>query len=173
MNTEERKYLLNVLKKSEEKLLTTIEELSEAQFMQKKSAEHWSFANVIEHIILVDQSVLHGIKAKAQDPPETIPETFPKEKLLKVTTNRTTKVKAPPFGMPKDAFDNKEEAIEEFKKHRTGIEYFVENTDFPLKRIAFQHFIFGLINGEGWIAFMAGHCNRHILQMEEMKAALV
>lgn len=172
MNAEERNYLLQVLQESEELLLATIDEVSEEQFLQKESPSGWSLAEIIEHIIKIDQSVLHGIKHKAQDPPETIPKTFLKEKIIKAVSIRSTKVPSPEYGIPEGIFESKEDAINEFKIHRAGIESFVKNTDFPMKRIAFKHFALGLLNGEGWITFMAGHCHRHILQMEEIKTAL-
>ena len=81
--------------------------------------------------------------------------------------NKAFKVKAPTFLEPKGIFKTKDEAFVAFRNNRAIIEEFVATTDLPLEKIAFKHFVFGLLNGKNWIAFMASHCNRHIEQIKE------
>lgn len=168
MTNTDISYLLETLQQNKAHLITTLENVTDEQFVQKLASDKWSLAEIVEHIMLVDNSVMGGIRAKGKNPPETVPVTFPKEKLLRAATVRTTKVSAPKYAMPKGIFTTKNQALSTFRAHREKIEKFVQTTDLPMERIAFKHFIFGLINGIGWITFMAAHGERHILQMKEL-----
>lgn len=168
MNTTERTYLSNLLKESEAKLIAALEGTNDEEFVAKPFEDRWSLAELVEHIMITDKSLLRGIhKQAAKELEDTVPVTSPDEKVAKAAMNRTVKVKAPPFLEPKGIFKTKSEAFAAFRKNRAIIEEFVATTDLPLEKIAFKHFIFGLLNGKNWIAFMAAHCNRHIEQMNE------
>lgn len=171
MDTIKRTYILNVLKESENDLLSVTEQVNEAGFMFKADEQTWSMAEIVEHLVLLDSGLLQSIKKKGENIKDTTPETLSNEKILKLTPRRETKIPAPEHFVPKGRFKSKTQAIEAFRQSRSVIENFVETTDLPLERIAFKHFLLGLINGEGWIVFMAGHCNRHIAQMKETKDA--
>lgn len=172
MTNTDISYLLETLQQNEAHLMTTLEKVTDEEFVQKSASDKWSLAEIVEHIMLVDNSVMGGILAKGKNPPETIPETFPKEKLLRVSTARTTKVPAPKYAIPKGIFTTKTQALSAFREHRAKIETFVQTTNLPMERIAFKHFAFGLINGIGWITFMAAHSERHILQIKELLAEI-
>ncbi|MFK7904318.1 MAG: hypothetical protein AB8B69_04295, partial [Chitinophagales bacterium] len=66
-------------------------------------------------------------------------------------------------------FKNKTEAIQAFAAIRSKVVNFVETTELPLEQITFKHFFLGSLDGKGWIAFMDGHCQRHTLQIQELK----
>lgn len=166
MDTIKRNYLLNLLKESEAELLSFIQKLDEAAFLSKPTEDAWSVAELVEHIMITDTSLLQGIKKKGENIPDTTPETMSNEEILKFVPNRNKKVTAPSFLVPKGRFTSKTQAIAAFRKNRAIVEHFVKTTDWPLERIAFKHFIFGLINGEGWIVFMVAHCQRHLEQMK-------
>lgn len=169
MDTTERTYLSNLLKESEAKLIAALEEVNDEKFVAKPSETQWSLAELVEHIMLTDKSLLSGIQVQAaKELKPTIPKTTPDEVVAKGALNRTQKWKAPSFLEPKGIFQTKEEALTAFRNNRAIIEGFVETTDLPLEQIAFKHFAFGLLNGKNWIAFMAAHCNRHVEQIKEM-----
>ncbi|MGB0929312.1 MAG: DinB family protein [Chitinophagales bacterium] len=168
INTTERTYLSNLLKESETKLIAALENTNDEDFVAKPFEDRWSLAMLVEHIMITDKSLLRGIyKQAAKELGDDIPKTSPDEKVAKAAMNRTIKVKAPSFLEPKGIFKTKKEAFAAFRKNRAVIEEFVATTDLPLEKIAFKHFVFGLLNGKNWIAFMAAHCNRHIEQIKE------
>ncbi len=172
MNTIERTYLSDLLKESEAKLIATLEGVNDEEFTTKPSETRWSLAELVEHIMLTDKSLLKGIhKQAAKHMEENPPITEADEEVAKKAMNRTVKVKAPSFLEPQGIFQTKSEALAAFRSNRAIIEEFVATTDLPLEKIAFKHFIFGLLNGKNWIAFMASHCNRHIEQIIEIKSA--
>ena len=167
MVAAERTHLLEILQASEANLVAMLNETSEDLFLYKPNEDTWSMAELVEHLLNTDAGLLVSIQKKAEDIQDTMPDVFPIEKIVRVVSNRTHKVKAPDFLIPKGQFKNKAEAIAAFRKNRATIEDFVATTDFPMDKIAFKHFALGLIDAKGWIIFMAGHCERHLLQMGE------
>ena len=87
--------------------------------------------------------------------------------IVNKVTNRTRRIEAPKYFVPQGIFTNKTTAIEGFKEHRAAIVAFINTTELPLKFIGFPHPLLGMLNGVDWFVFMAGHCERHRLQMEE------
>ncbi|GEM_PF-3201596 len=94
------------------------------------------------------------------------------EKIVDRVADRSRKIPAPKYFIPKGMFATKAEAVAGFKKLRVSIDEFIQTTELPLKLIGFPHQIFGVLNGVDWLVFMAGHCERHRLQMEEFKPDL-
>lgn len=171
MDKAKRTYIINVLKESEKALLSVVQQVEEDGFLFKKDENTWSMAEIIEHLIIIDTGLLQSIKKKGETIRNTTPETISNEFILKMTPQRQQRVPAPEHFVPQGRLKTKAQAIQAFQQSRSVIESFVETTDLPLEKIAFKHFLLGLINGEGWIIFMAGHCNRHIEQMKEVKTA--
>ena len=170
MSNEERKELITLLQESEAELLATIEEVSEFTFINRMAKNTWTIAEIVEHIIIADTGLLRSIQKKGQDIRDTIPEVKPNGWIVKATSNRKVKVTAPHYLLPKGLFTSKEMAIQAFRKNRATVEDFINTTELPLEKIAFKHFALGLLNGKGWIAFMAGHCRRHTMQIKEIIA---
>lgn len=172
MNSEEKKTLLAQLEKSKESLFTTLENVNKALFLYQPPNDRWSIAELVEHIILVDQRVLNGIQKFGSTPSEEeIITPFDNGELVKLVGTRTRKVEAPVYFIPKGTFLTKEAAIEAFEAHYASIYDFMNTTDLPLKRIGFPHALLGVLNGVNWLAFLGGHCDRHVEQMEEIKEA--
>jgi hypothetical protein len=168
MTIAERADLIQVLKNSETRLTERIAAVDEELFQFKPDAQTWSMAELVEHLAITDQGLLAGIIKKGERLYEEMPETFPNEKIIKATSNRKVKVKAPAHLVPQGRFKTKEMAVKGFRANREKVENFVNTTDLPLEKIAFPHFALGLIDGKGWITFMSGHCQRHTDQMEEI-----
>lgn len=171
MTGEERTNLIQVLKNSETRLTEKIATVDEDLFQFKPDAHTWSMAELVEHLAITDQSLLAAIIKKGERLYEEMPETFPNKKIIKATSNRKIKVKAPDHLVPQGRFKTKEMAIQGFRANREKVENFVATTDLPLEKVAFPHFALGLIDGKGWITFMSGHCQRHTDQMEEIVEA--
>lgn len=171
---KEKEICLKSLADTQKALLSTIELVSEEQFIAQPAKDKWSMAELVEHIILVDNSILKGLhKFGATPSTEPIVSKLAIENIVSAVSNRSRKIPAPKYFIPKGVFTTKAAAIEGFKGHRAKIDEFIKTTDLPLKFVGFPHPIFGMLNGLDWFVFMAGHCERHRLQMEEGKADLV
>ena len=170
MKTAERAEILSHLQKSRADLLQSVSDINGTDFIQKASNEIWSIAEIVEHLVLIDESLFNSILYKAEQIPDTTPETVPNEKILYVVPNpKYGKVAAPENLVPQSTYNSKEEALMAFNTNRDRIENFVKTTDLPLERIAFKHFALGLLNGKNWLVFMAAHCQRHINQIRDLK----
>ena len=174
MTIEERIEILQHLQQSRTDLLDIIADISEEDFMKKSSDDVWSIAEVLEHLVLIDESLYNSILYKSQNIPETTPETTPNGKILHVVPNpKYGKVTAPKHITPQTIYTSKSEANTAFNKSRDTIEEFTKTTDLPLERIAFCHFSLGLLNGKNWLVFIAAHCQRHIYQIQNLKKAFI
>lgn len=168
MHTLEREKYLSHLQESEKALLDAVTNLTDEQFIAKPTTDQWSIAEVIEHVIKVETGVIDYLKnfgastEKLDNPPNN-------EEILQRSQNRTTKVTAPKLFTPSGLFKDKAKAIATFQKTRQTTEDFVQNTTLDLKAVSFPHQRFGLLNGENWLMFIAGHCLRHVQQIELLK----
>lgn len=159
---------LKILEDNQHALFQMLEKVSGDLFLYEP-AEKWSIAQLVEHIILVENGVLGGIKKVGTHPKEAvINKPVTEEQFKQILHNRARKIEAPEKYVPKGIFTTKASAIKAFKEHRENIADFVNTTDLPLAYIGFPHFALGMLNGFDWLAFMAGHCERHIAQMEEI-----
>lgn len=172
MTLEERTEILQHLQQSRTDLLNSISDIDNEYFMKKPADDIWSIAEVIEHLVLIDESLYKSILLKAEKIPDTTPETTPNSKILYVVPNpKYGKVVAPKHITPQTIYNSKEEALMAFNTSRDRIENFAKTTDLPLERIAFRHFSLGLLNGKNWLVFIAAHCQRHINQIRNLKKA--
>ncbi len=170
MDITEKNYLLNILKESQATLFTAIEDVDEASFLQKPAEDQWSMAEIVEHLVTTDTGLLHRIQKGNIKMEDFAAQTVSNERIVKAVTSRDIKATAPSFLIPQGRFKSKAEAMEAFAAIRAKVSNFVETTDLPLEKIAFKHFLLGSLDGKGWVAFMAGHCHRHTLQIQELKA---
>ena len=171
MTKTERTYLLDLLQQSELALINVLQDVSLSTFLYQADGK-WSMAEIVEHLMITDTGIFKGIQKKAQRLLEEAPNTLAPEVVFSTIASPTRKVKAPEFVEPKGIFKNKEAALQAFLASREAITNFLSTTDLPLEKITFPHFVLGLLNGKGWIAFMAAHCERHVEQMERIKMEL-
>jgi|GEM_PF-4965945 len=61
MNKAEKEVCLKSLADTQKALLDTLETVSDKQFLARPAEDKWSMAELVEHIILVDSSILKGI----------------------------------------------------------------------------------------------------------------
>ncbi len=169
---EDIAFVLEQLDKSEAAVQQILSTLTEEQFIFKADEETWSISENLEHVILFDRGVFGTIVKLSKNMRDTYPEGTPaKEVLMKIMTKRATKVKAPEFAVPTGKYTNKEELFNQFVAQHNTIKTFVQNFDGDLRKVAFKHFLIGLIDGIGWLTNIAGHCMRHVIQMKEIMEA--
>jgi hypothetical protein len=86
-----------------------------------------------------------------------------------MVVNRSSKAKAPEPLRPTGKWGTRDELINQFKERRERTIAYVEKTQEPLR-----HHVspgpFGELDAYQWILFLSGHSERHILQIQEIKA---
>src|SRR5262245_25695160 len=173
MTEKDREYAINQLKASREKFVNAVAGLSEAQLMFKTAPDRWSVSEVAEHITLAEDFLFNIYNTQVLKSPAT-PDKERKlndEQVLNLMSDRSRKAQAQePLKPGKNAWPNINETMQEFEKRRARTLAFVKTTDIDL-RSHFSPFGPGVeIDALQWILVISGHVDRHVLQINEVKA---
>lgn len=174
MEATERKLVLDHLTGSRKRLLDAVNGLSAEQRTFKPAEDRWSVAGCVEHIILVEGFVLHTIQTTLQTPPE------PAEKQAEVRRKdpiviervpaRIRRVMGPPAVHPTNRWPDFEELLDQFETTRQRSVTFATGTESDLRSHFFPHPFIGDMDCYQWLLFLGLHCERHVRQLEEVKA---
>jgi hypothetical protein len=174
MTPTERDRAVAYLEQSRTALLSATEAFTEAQWRFKPSPEEWCPAECVEHIALVERMLLRRIQdgvSGPADPEEVLAAAAGKEDLiLKMVPGRGRKVKAPEPARPSNRFADSASLLSFFTEIRENSIAYVRTTNDPIRTRTFPHFVFGPLDGYQWIIFMAAHTERHLNQLNEVKA---
>ncbi len=169
----ERDFALSALHGSRKLFLDAVEGLSEAQLKWKPDAKTWSVMETAEHIV-ASEEMLAGQAEKAMQSPADPARKQPNpramdEKILAGVKDRSQKAQAPDGLVPKGRFRTIAGLTAEFRKLRDRNIAFVRETQLDLR----SHFApspMGDLDALQWYILMAGHTERHVAQIEELKA---
>lgn len=154
-------------------IVKSLNEQSKAQAEFKPSEKDWSILECAEHIFLVNKNVS---KIIATPPPteksENIKtELFSEQKLnILLVSNRAFKVAAPDYVIPNGHFMNVSDAVQNINSIIDKIIFFLNTNDIELEAQLIKHPLLDVMTKVDWIHFMLVHTNRHMLQIEELKA---
>ncbi|MCS7043570.1 MAG: DinB family protein [Bryobacteraceae bacterium] len=169
----ERDYALSALHASRKLFLDSVEGLSDAQLRWKPDARSWSVMEVAEHIV-ASEEFLAGVAQKALQAPADPSKKQPKPremdaKILAAVADRSQKAQAPEGLVPKGRFRSIGELTAEFRRLRDRNIAFVRETSADLR----SHFApspMGDLDALQWYIFLAGHTERHVAQIQELKS---
>ncbi len=175
MTSAERDRAVAYLKETRAALVNSTQGLTEAQWRHRPSPEEWSIGDCVEHLAIVEASLLRGIQRMASAPaaPEDqIALAAGKEDLIaKAVPSRGRRVKGPPEAMPKGEWTDAETLLARFIEVRERVIVYAATTADPIRTRQFPHFVFGPLDGFQWLIFMAAHSERHRRQLEEVKTS--
>lgn len=173
LNKQERKFAVMQLKDTRADLLRSVKGLTDAQLNFKPSRNQLSIKECVYHITTVENS-MWGLLDNMMKQPST-PE---KRGLITVTDiglynnidakNQPIEI-AEKLQPDNDSWQNTAAAISTFKAMRNEQLKYTKTTTEDMR----NHLIempFGWIDSYQLILFIAGHTNRHIQQIEEIKA---
>ncbi len=171
LSNQERKFAIGQLKDTRTELFASVKGLTENQFNFKPSVEKWSIKECLNHINLTETEVWDKLDAAMKEPatPEKRLELqISDEYVLKVIAElRTDHMTTEPSPTNKIGLPSTSEAFSAFKSTRAEHLKYVKTTTGDLR----NHFIqlpIGWVDCYQAIIFMAGHCNKHILQIKEV-----
>ena len=168
----ERKYLLDFMVKTKERLLMDVKGLTPAQLNFKSDSSRWSVAECVEHITITENSnmgrVTEGLKTVA-DASKRSQITMKDEDILRRYSDRSNKRKTGEALEPKSRFGSHEETIKAFLKKRNVNIDFVKTTRHDLRNRT-TTYSFGTIDLYQCILALTAHSERHIIQLEEVMA---
>tara|TARA_R110002124_G_scaffold227889_1_gene393216 strand:- start:122695 stop:123297 length:603 start_codon:yes stop_codon:yes gene_type:complete len=153
-------------------LLNNLKGLSEAQLNFKSSPDSWSIAECTEHITISEENIFGMIETALKTPADASRRSEVKmsdEQILSMTADRSTKVKTSEAFEPSGKYGSHEETLVAFKKKRKSNMQFVASTEEDLRN-HYSETPFGIIDAYQVLLFMSAHTERHVLQIEEIKA---
>ena len=173
METAERELALHHLAASRERLLRAVEGLSEEQRSFRVAEDRWSVADCVEHLVVVEAFVFGTMKRVLAGPPEPAKQAEVRGKeqvILEAVPSRNRKVKGPAAVMPTQRWPRFEELLREFETVRGRTVQFATETQDDLRSHFFPHPILADLDCYQWLLFLGTHCERHVRQLEEVKA---
>ena len=165
------------LQQAESGLTGAIKGLSEAQWAFRPAPDKWSIAQIVEHVMFVQERVLGPVReqlANAPAAPGTHDSKVVDDIVINKFPNRLSKFRSP-FDPVGDLV--RSEAHERFLKNCRALEDFLESTpdlrehaleSVPLKAVSKGAYEW--MDGYQWILAAAAHTDRHTKQVLEVQA---
>jgi hypothetical protein len=173
LNKKDRKTAVSLMKDTKAEVLKSVKGLSEAQLNFKASPDKWSVKECMYHIAISEKNLwdLMEKTMKAQPNPEKRSEIkTTDEQIVKMMEDRSFKVKTQEAFEPKNTpYKSLDEATEAFKNQRAEhIKYLKTSTE-DLRNHVVQ-MPFGWLDCYQLCLMVASHSNRHMQQINEVKA---
>ena len=173
MSSDERKFAIDYYLKTKDRLLKDLKGLNETQLSFKADTSHWSIYECTEHIALSENAIWQWIQMTENQPatPDKRGEVkLTTEQVIKRMTDRSHKAKTVPFLEPEKKFPDTKTASQAFLSRRDSTIYYIRSTQDDLKDHFIQHPALGTIDLYQALIYLAAHCERHTLQIEEVMA---
>jgi hypothetical protein len=169
----ERKFALTELKDTKNEVLKSVKGLSDAQLNYKASPDRWSITECIYHITLSEKALWDQFTGAMKDSPKPDERKEIKvsdEELIRMVKDRSKKVQTFDQLKPETAtWKELPEALGAFKAARTDHIKYAKSTTEDLRNHIIQ-LPFGKVDAYQFILFVAAHSDRHLQQINEIKA---
>jgi hypothetical protein len=172
LSKKERKFAAEHMKSTKVELQDAIKGLKANQLNYKVSADKWSVQECVYHIAISEKTLWTMLETsmKAGPTPEKKKDLkVTDEQVIKMTEDRTNKVKTVPALEPKSTpYKNLDEAMNEFKTTRAAHIKYIKATSEDLR----NHFVqmpFGLLDCYQLCLLISSHTDRHVQQLNEVK----
>ncbi len=171
----ERDRALSEFHATRKRFLDAIAGLSNAQWNFKPAPDAWSIAQIADHVVVSEGELFDVIQKKIMTSPAQPAKrgsTKAKdEQVLKVMPDRSQKRKAPDFLAPVGKWPSQSAAAAEFRKRRDANIHYIDTTQDDLRAHFAEHRVVGEIDAYQWLLVISAHTERHVLQIEEVKAS--
>lgn len=173
LTDNERKFAIDLLLQTEAGVINATAGLSEAQLNFKPAPDKWSVADCMKHIAVTEGGLwqmTNGTIMAAANPEKRSDIKATDDQVVNMIEDRSHKVKTAPAMEPQNTpYKTMEEAMKSFVNDRSRLINYVKTTDVDL-RSHVGALPVGSFDSYQMILFIAAHSNRHMQQMEEVKA---
>jgi hypothetical protein len=170
---QERKAAVNLMKETKADVLKIVKDLSDAQLNFKASPEKWSIKECMYHIAISEKNLWDMMETAMKAPanPEKRSEIkMTDEQLIKMMEDRSFKVETVELFEPKNTpHQSLDDAVSAFKEMRAEHIKHMKSTTEDMRNHVVQ-MPFGWLDCYQLCLMMASHSNRHMQQMNEVKA---
>jgi DinB superfamily len=171
LSIEQRRNVMKYLTETRDAVEGHVNNLTEAQWTFKPSAQRWSILDVLEHLVIFENYTHYVISSMKDIPPdESDHDSMELEQfLLRTVSDRSKKLQTPVPGQPTGRWKSTE-VIVQFLLARARTQELLEESPYLRGRIV-PNPLYSSPDWDGysWIFASALHCTRHIMQIEELK----
>jgi len=173
ISKKEKKAATKALKSSEKNMEKAIKGLSAAQLDFTPAADVWGVGDCVKHLAAAEgglRQMLDGSLAAPANPEKRSEVKMTDTEFTAMMTSREKKVKTfAPMEPKNTTFKSVDEALASFKKQRSDLIGMVKTTNADMRNHV-STLPFGSIDAYQLVLMIAAHTNRHVAQMEEVKA---
>ena len=167
--------LLHLLHASREHFLGSFAGVSDADSQRKPSATSWCILETVEHLTKAESNMVRLMTETRRPKSADLPNR--EQAFLKMVPDRSMKMQSPESGRPTGRFASLTEASAQFNSSRDQAIQFVEKCadcgeDLRATEVTHPHPLAGNVSCYEMVIIMAGHAERHALQIEEIKKTL-
>jgi DinB superfamily len=149
-------------------LVQTVAEINDERALQKPNAQ-WSILEIIEHVIIVEKSVMLMVPRLQERSSDA--KNYGAEKLERIIIGMRSKpIKAPEKMEPHGKFINTQEAIQALNEQRQKLIEWLQEGKIIVDDRTFEHPFLGIMTIEDWMYFILKHAERHRLQIIDRMA---
>jgi uncharacterized damage-inducible protein DinB len=173
LTPKEREDAIRFLKETESTVFNGVKNLSKAQLTYKPAPDKWSVEECVKHIAAAEQelwAMAEGSLKQAPDPEKRAGLKFTDTALIKAVEDRSHKAKTFAALEPANSpYRTLAEALQAFKENREKLIAFVGSTKIDLRDHVLELPV-GTYDAYQYILLISAHTNRHMQQVEEVKA---
>jgi hypothetical protein len=177
LTVQELEQCRSYVKETGEAVMAATANLSEAQWNFKPAPDRWSIAEVLEHMVVIQELVLGPIREQLAQAPVSANREYAHIDAIIVDQfpMRTMRLQGPALGQPTGRF-TPDAALERLITNCGRLREYVESTpdlrlrvieSMPLKAVTkgeFEH-----MDGYQWVLGVAAHTERHTKQIREVQ----
>ncbi len=153
--------------------------LSDAQYRFKSAPDRWSISEILEHLVIVHERVLARIQEQlptAPSPPADFNSRLVDAVIVDKIPDRTIKAKAPDFIEPAGLL-SPSQSLDRISRSYERLAQYVESSPDLREHVlespplhVLTEGAYSLSDGYQWALTAAGHDERHVRQIEELKS---
>lgn len=174
LSKKERKLATTYLKTTRNDVAKSIKGLSEEQLNFKAAPDKWSVKECVYHIALAENNLRHWMDSIVNSPANPEKKADIKatdEQVMKGVSDRSHKVKTfEPFEPRNAKWSTAGEALKAFEESRDKLIDYVKTTQDDMRSHISVQTPLGPLDSYQLVLFISSHTNRHIQQIEEVKA---
>jgi hypothetical protein len=173
LSDKERKDAVELLSKTEQGVFNSLLGLNDAQLNFKPAPDRWSISDCVKHIAVTEMSLWQMTDAalkQAADPAKRSQIKVTDDQVVQMIESRVQKIKTfPPLEPQNTSYKSCTDALASFFDSRKKLMEFIVTTNDDMR----DHIVTlppGSFDCYQMVLFMAAHSNRHMQQIDEVKA---
>ena len=169
MDERERRAMQQMLDRTRDEFLASLDGVTDAQARWRPAADQWSVLDCAEHVAVAERGMLRLVSELAT-PRADANETGREEQIVAATLDRTRPLSAPQPVHPRGRFATLADAVDRFRSNRHATTAFVAGCELDLRHLETQHPLHGRITASECLYLLATHPSRHAAQVRELRA---